>query len=333
MTEDEIISYIDNQFRRIVNENFPEIKSPSSGSSGPSFHIYLPTQNKYFKDTPYYYNGNLEFIHWTSIDNLFSIINGKTIRFYNLIHSEDESEFILAAKAYGMSDGEIEYAKKYYYTFSCCSADDLESEHLWKHYGNDYKGAAIRFRITNNPEDWNRYHISKIQYNIPQRFETFRKQIQELEFEFSSSRVKLKFDFDRFLGFHKKNQFANEKEVRIATYYPYENFEEYDKFAKTQFRFSETRNRISSYIELPLWVNNKSAYVKSSNPELDRRQVLSTDYFTTHPKIEILNIYFGMNCGLQNKDYLQYSKILRHIIKMNFGYEVNLDLNLFGKLL
>lgn len=118
----------------------------------------------------------------------------------------------------------------------------------------------------------------------------------------------------------------------IATYFPYKNTEEYLKFAKTEFRIdiNSKRNRITNYLSLPLWVDNNSAYVKSDKPELDRSSPFNEDYYLRKPKIVIKNIYFGQNCGIENKDLFIYTRELSWIILENLGYRINLALNKYN---
>lgn len=252
------------QFRLSLDKYFPNLFR-STGYCGPNFHAELPNENKAFRDTPYFYKGELSFIHWTSIDNLLSIINNREFRLYNLHNSNDENEFNFAAIELNMENDEIEYAKKYYYTFSFCKKEDLSNDYLWKEYGNDSSGVAIEFSIENNPIDWENYMISNVYYAIPGNFKPLVEELSELKQKGIGFRG---LNLGKFIGFHKKGDYHNEKEVRIATYFPFKNSEEYLKFAKTEFRIDKIskRNRITNYISLPLWVNNDSVYIKSDKP-------------------------------------------------------------------
>jgi len=47
----------------------------------------LQAQNKKLENSNYYYNNTLEFIHFTSLEALNSILNEGQIRLYNINHS------------------------------------------------------------------------------------------------------------------------------------------------------------------------------------------------------------------------------------------------------
>jgi hypothetical protein len=93
---------------------------PSYGNSGPNFHFDLSHIYKDHKGSPYYYDKKLEFIHWTTVANLFSIINNAEIRLYNLWNSEDNSEFEYSAQLLSLSSEQINLIKERYFIASFC---------------------------------------------------------------------------------------------------------------------------------------------------------------------------------------------------------------------
>ncbi|HWY36067.1 MAG TPA: DUF2971 domain-containing protein [Nitrosopumilaceae archaeon] len=317
------------EFRQLLKKHFPELHFTHTGYVGSDFNAELPTENRMFANTSYFYKEELSFIHFTSIDNLLSILNNREIRLYNLHSSKDEEEFYYAAKELGLQADEIEFAKNYYYTYSFCKKEDLTNKFLWREYGKDSSGVAIEFSIENNPLDWDNFMISNVYYEVPNSFHEFAKEINVLKKQFGITISG--FNIGKLIGFYKKSDLHNEKEVRIATYFPYKDFEEYLKFAKSEFRIDKEnhRNRITNYISLPLWVDNNSALVKSDNPELDRRSPFNDNYFLRRPKILIKNIYFGQNCGLNNQELSKFTLILTDIIRFNLGYRLLLELNIY----
>lgn len=208
----------------------------------------------------------------------------------------------------------------------------MSNKFLWEEYGKDFSGVAIEFSIENNPSDWDNYMISKVYYDVPNNFKEFSKDISILKQQYGITITG--FNIGKLIGFHKKNDFHNEKEVRIATYFPFKNFEEYLKFAKSEFRIdkSKHRNRVTNYISLPLWVDNDSTLVKSDKPELDRSSSFTNDYFFRRPKLIIKNIYFGQNCGIDNLELSPFTRVLTDIIRFNLGYRVSLELNVYSAL-
>jgi hypothetical protein len=325
MTLEEAYSH----FKEVIKKNFPDLHFPHTGYSGGQFHAELATENKMFFNTPYFYKEELSFVHWTTIDKLLSILNNREFRLYNLHNSKDETEFNFAAKELGIQKEEADFYKKYYYTFSFCKKENLYNKYLWEEYGKKFSGVAIEFSIINDPLNWDKYMISNVHYNVPDSFKAFQEDIFELKQHGINFQ---RFNIGKLIGFHKQNDFYNENEIRIATYFPYNGLEEYLKFAKSEFRIDKTnnRNRVTNYISLPLWVDNNSQFIKSDNPGLDRSSLYDEEYFIDRPKIMIKNIYFGEECGIENSELYLYTKELTDIIRLNLGYRVELELNLFA---
>lgn len=315
------------EFLALLAKYFPEYIFKYSGYAGLTFHAELASENKLFQHTPYFYQGDLNFVHWTSINNLFSILNNREIRLYNLFNSEDEDEFLYAANVLGLEPGQIEHLKKYYFAFSFCKLEDLSNQHLWNNYGNVYKGVAVQFSIENNPLNWDDFMISTVYYNVPEKYKEFANAINNLREDYGADFKGL--NMGKLIGFHKKKNFENEKEVRLATFFPFKDFEESLKFTKPEFRINSKRNRITEYLSIPLWVDNNSANLKSDNPKFSRVSQFDSEYFKTRPMIKLQNIFFGNNCGLTNSEFYTYRQKLIDLIRFNYGYTINLAFNLY----
>lgn len=298
------------------------------GQSGPNFHAYMHKENRYFLNSDYYYKKSLEFFHLTSINNLWSILNSRAFRLYNLHSSQDVEEYAYAAKILALSDRQIDIGKKYSYTLSLCPAIELENKIIWEKYGNNFEGAAIIFTIENDPINWVNFHISEVKYDEPDSFYSYKKRVEKIESEYEG--INLTCDLSQLICFHKTAKWQGEKEVRIATYNPYNGPEEYWKYSKSEFRLEKGRNRITNYIEMPLWVDNDSSLIKSyGTPELDRTQNLPKDYFNIRPKIKIKNILIGINSGIQIEEFREFRAMLIETIRFNYGYDIDIDYNFF----
>lgn len=285
-------------------------------------------KNRHFINSDYYYKGKLEFFHLTSIDNLWSILNSRTFRMYNLHSSKDESEYNYAAKILDLPDKQIEFRKQYTYTLSFCPTSDLETKEIWEVYGDNFKGAAVVFEIANDPIEWMNFHISEVKYDKKACFVNYKQRLNEIksQFDWANDRT----DLSQLICFHKTSKWQNEKEIRIATYFPYKKQEEYLKYSKTEFRLEERRNRITNYIELPLWVNNDSHLIKSNDIiELDRTQKLPLDYFASRPKIKIKDILIGYKSGISIQEFEKFRLSIIDTIRYNCGYNIELSYSLF----
>jgi hypothetical protein len=319
---------IDQLFNDALHQSFPGIHLDGNSQAGPQFSTRLYNENRHFENTEYFYKGELNFIHFTSIDKLWSILNSRTFRLYNLNSSDDPDEYGYAARILGWPDTRIEIGKKYTYTISFCQAAELKNELLWNKYGQQGAGAAILFSIDGDPRDWENFNMAEMQYDTPASFVKYREMAAVVE---QTKGVQLWCDLSQFIGFHKVPSFEGEREVRLLTYFPYRHEEEYWKYAKTEFRIDRAtgRNRVTQYIELPLWVDNDSSYVKcADHPELDRTLNLPKDYFATRPKIRIRNIVFGPQIGISPYEFGEYRREIVEAIRNNFGYEVDIEQNL-----
>jgi hypothetical protein len=329
MNREKYLDKISDEFMSILYKYIPNKMITGNGYSEMSFDARLSKFNNSYSDSQYFYKGNKKFIHWTTIQNLMSVINYREIRLYNLHNSSDADEFNYAAEHLKLPKESIDYAKEFLYTFSFCKSSELDNPDLWQEYGKNYEGVAIEFEIVNNPKEWKSFMLSPIFYEIP---ENFKKMVDELEeFKLKHPNASTNIDLGKLIAFHKKPDFSKELEIRLATYYPFEKAEEYDTFCNTEFRFDEKRPRVTDYFGLKLWVDNSSPWVKNEDIDLDRSQRVNDKYFIEKPKIKITNIYFGKNCGINNKDFIPFRKKLEYITKIKLGYDIeDLKLNLYG---
>jgi len=329
MTEIEIIDKIGKEFMDTIYKHIPREWISSNGSSGPSFHAQLSEQNLAYQNSEYFYEGQRRFVHWTSVQNLMSIINNRELRLYNLQKSSDEKEFKYAADLLMLQDDRIDHSKNYLYTLSFCEIGEKDNEKLWTEYGKDYSGVAIEFEIENDPKNWKNFMLSRCYYKVPQKFVNLFNDLKRLRKKWNG--IETNIDLGRLIAFHKHPDFQDELEIRLSSYFPYDNIEAYWKNCNTEFIFDNQRPRITVYFGLKLWVDNESPYVKSRNPHYDRRLGVEKGYYDKHPKIKIQNIVFGENCGISNMEYSRFRQKLEEVFKLKFGYKIDLPLNLNKK--
>lgn len=324
----EFFHKIDELHHEAFRECFKGLRFNGWGNSGPEFHAYLFKENSEFAQSDYFYKGPLDFIHLTSIPNLFSILNGTAFRMFNLDSSDDEEEYGYAGKVLGLSAERIAIAKRFSFTLSFCPSTELHNKHVWEVYGGNYSKAAIVFSIENDPMTWDNYHIAQVKYAGIEAFESYGERVKKIEQTYG---VSVWCDVSPLIGFHKEAKWADEKEVRISTYYPYDTYDAYLKYAKSDYRLKTGRNRVTNYIELPLWVDNDSSWIQSpGKPDLDRTQRLSKGFFREHPKIKVKRIIIGANSGLSLLEYSQLEQTVFQTCRDRLGYDVEVDLNMYG---
>lgn len=307
---------------------FKGLRFNGCGNTGLDFHSHLFTANSQFAQSDYFYTGPLEFVHLTSISNTLSILNGTSFRMYNLDSSDDEEEYSYAGKVLGLSAGQIALAKRYFFTLSFCPISELDNKQVWKDYGGDYSKAAIVFSIENDPMTWDNFHMAEVKYAGVEAFQNYGDRAKVIE---RDNGVTIWCDLSPLIGFHKGAKWADEKEVRISTYYPYNNYDAYLKYAKSDYRQTPGRNRVTNYIELPVWVDNDSGWVQNlGRPELDRTQHLPERFFQEHPKIKVKRILVGAKSGLNFQEYGELEQTIFQTCRDRLGYDVKVDLNMYG---
>ena len=320
---------IDKDFNAILYDCFHGLILDGNGQSGPVFRAYMHIQNKQYVNTEYYYKGKKEFFHLTSVNNLLSILNSRSFRLYNLHTANDSDEYGYVGNILELPEWKIKQAKHHLYTLSFCPISEINNETVWNIYGKALGGVAIIFSVDNDPSDWIKFHLSEIKYDSPENFLNYKNRIEGLKQKYKGCEFEC--DLSPLICFHKSAKWKEEKEVRIATYLPYDGFEEMWKYSKPDVRLEKGRNRIVSYIELPLWVDNESPQLKSEwKEELNRTQDLPTEYFISHPLIRVNEIKFGKNCGIEEKEFDTYRRMIREIFQMNYGYEIHIDYDLFS---
>ncbi|GMN11363.1 hypothetical protein MTsPCn9_10300 [Croceitalea sp. MTPC9] len=329
MNREEYLDKVSDEFMSILHKYIPNRMIEGNGYSEMSFQARLSNKNNAFSKSQYYYKADNKFVHWTSVQNLMSIINYREMRLYNLHNSSDADEFAYAAEKLNLADNQIDYSKKYLYTLSFCKASELGNPDLWKDYGKNYEGVALEFEIVNNPNEWNNFMLSEVYYEVPKDFLELEKELNDFHKKYPDARTFI--DLGKLIAFHKRPDFSKELEVRLSTYFPFNNTEAYEKFCNTEFRFEKGRPRETDYFGLKLWVNNESPFVKSDKPEFDRRLVVDQSYFVEKPQIRLTNIYFGKNCGISIQEFVPFWTKLKRITPMKLGYEIeDLALNLYG---
>jgi len=321
---------IDEEFNSILYDCFRGLMLSGNSQSGPVFRANLHEDNRAYIQTDYFLNTEktTKYFHLTSVSNLLSILNSRTFRLYNLHTSNDVEEYGHVAKMIEIDEQRIKAIKHHLYTFSFCPLSEINNQKVWDIYGNKLGGVAIVFTIDNNPADWKRFHISTVKYETPQNFIEFKSRMQALKIKYPYYQFDC--DLSPLICFHKESKWKEEKEIRIAAYKPYKHFEEELKYSKPDIRLEKDRNRIVSYVELPIWVDNSSSNLRNDQfPELDRTQNLPSSFFETHPKLIIREIIFGQNCGIHPNEFDTYRRMIREIFDINYGYSIDMDYDLF----
>jgi hypothetical protein len=180
--------------------------------------IYPNPGNEKFEGSPYYLKENDRPIyHFTSLNNALSILNEGFLRMYTLNHANDPQEILFALHPrFENVRGKLkEDDQQHVYSASFCEEQKIMDLDMWRFYGDNGKGVALEFHITNEPRKWEEYHLGKVSYGKENR-EALNAYLRYLnDFEHHD---KIFPRLHPVLAFHKSVIFRSEAEIRLLQY-------------------------------------------------------------------------------------------------------------------
>jgi hypothetical protein len=172
MTEKEIktlLSSFEKEIKNILPGNKFGHSSFWGGESDDSFgnlNFEFAIKQDVLENTVYQIQGEKQFIHYTSFQNLFHIINSEKIRLSDLNQLNDPKEFDFLIEKWNLelSNKEIELFKRSLFVFSMCNYTEDDDFNLWRLYGDNGKGVGIVFELLNESFDWYNFMLGKVSY-------------------------------------------------------------------------------------------------------------------------------------------------------------------------
>jgi len=270
-------------------------------------HYFIPPDNHYLSNSEYFYRGKLNFIHFTNLFAIQSIITDRNIRLYNLHNLNDPREYSFAGNLQTFNtDNKID-AKDNFYLLSMCNTDLIESNtttevefNMWRLYGNNGQGIAIELNFDENPPiNWKDYFLGKVHYGASSK--TSLKELSKLLRKLESEKPLVSADLGQIVCFHKSRLFSLEQEIRLLFDYRKKKVagpttysfygETTSPIIKTDISKSSTMTNEIKYMELPI-------YHKKFEPVSDENKI-------PIPKIERIIL------GYQFKD--NFKKVATHL--------------------
>ena len=183
--------------------------------------FFIPPQNKYLSNSEYLYSEKLNFIHFTNLFALQSIITDRNLRLYNLHNLNDPREYSYAGDMLTFNDENKKDAKDNFYLLSMCRTNLVTSRkttdtefNMWRLYGNNGHGIAIELNFDESPPiHWNDYFLSEVYYGTTSR--TKLKELNKLLLELESEIPTVRVDLGQIVCFHKSRLFKLEQEIRL----------------------------------------------------------------------------------------------------------------------
>ena len=204
----------------------------NSGYTGNHVTVCLPSSFSSYENTNYYYKGKNRFIHYTSLESFFYIINNGYFIASQLSSLNDPLELIFAGKR--MSEAttrdRLDLLKRYLFSFSMCiyqeNSENNDSFKMWNMYGRDGHGVGMVFSFYENIGEWNESFLSEVYYdneescldkftNFSNVHNSFMKKYPELEMRTSiKGPIGASDTMALFLPFHKSRLYKEENEIR-----------------------------------------------------------------------------------------------------------------------
>lgn len=315
---DDVFRYIKLYETEVLKKVFPNAgiaRSQSiSNDNAPAdnAHAWLSGLNQVYKETLYYYEGELLFIHYTSLKNLINILNERTIKLFDFTNLNDPQELIFASTQFIPTLKEDiknnpDHFKQQVLSFSFCNynlENNQEQFDMWRFYGLDGLGVGMVFSIKDtNRSDWYNFLLSKVYYK--DEYLQCLEKFTSLHTDFvSRNKFKINNPHDFVLplfGLHKKSFFKTENEVRLIKFVPGISDEKYQSNYINGDRISITTNqqlRTSFYYSLPILLDfeiekylekNKSwpQYEAVRSPYIKIEEII-LGYRYTDDQIEVL---------------------------------------------
>lgn len=237
--EDEGLKLITKYFEEVVKPVF-NIKSWNGGASTnhrgeTELTFQMPGTFSFYKNTDYYFEPKgKKFIHYTSLDTFFKIINNGYFLATPLSWLDDPAELIFAGKKLEgvVSKDVLDKLKKNIFSLSMCDfTNGVESFDMWRLFGKNGNGVGIVFSFFDNHNDWlNDSFLSKVYYGKEgaglSKFETLKeKHLAFLKNNSKDGKNKvlrgigteegIPDSMALFMAFHKSSFYNVETEVRF----------------------------------------------------------------------------------------------------------------------
>jgi hypothetical protein len=171
LTGDEIFGILRQYSEEVIKPffkiDFSRYGYSQSGSSDQfSGDGQLPNRFISYKDTDYYYKGsNEKFIHFTSLNTFFEIVNNGYFLASQFTNHDNPLELLYAGKEMlnVTTREKLSQLKELIFSLSMCVyEEDTDSFDMWRLYGNNGYGIGIVFSFYPNKDFWNDSFLSLV---------------------------------------------------------------------------------------------------------------------------------------------------------------------------
>ena len=270
------LSELINKYIEGARTYFPELDFSSSfsiysGEKPSSAKFEFGKHDSAIKKSLYRIDSGKSFIHYTSIEALFNILNSAKLRLYNLYNLNDPKEFEYALSNVGISikDFDFELFKRSIFLTSFCTYDmELNDEdyNMWRLYGDNGNGVGLVFEVENYEDNWNDVHFGKVQYGKSNP--SFELLIKFITYHQSfNQEYNILQNYPLWIPImcmlHKHEIWKIENETRLFTFCPFDKYNfDSTPYIKNYLMYKEINHTINkkglkvAYTTLPLDLDN-----------------------------------------------------------------------------
>lgn len=313
----------------VLNKVLPHARSAGNFVMGSpdftptTFEGKISTENL-LKDSPYFYDGQNDYIHFTDLQSLTAILSSGYIRMSEFGNLIDKQELIYGAKVFEneplfqFNETELEQLKENIFCFSMSEYSEatITNPFMWEAYAKRNNGVCIRFKLT-KPDPYT-FIIGKVLYGRDNLAPLIQLKNLILSYKatakmFPTDILKLILELETL---HKAKKYNIENEVRLLLRRDKEQYKDHD--LETIYKDINGRDEVKYFNKLFL----KGRHVIIERNLKENLGFPDDKILDSFPQIEITNIVLGN--GLSIPDKLDIFDLLNKI-KANFKYEFTIS--------
>jgi len=323
--------------------DFSALFSLYGGNEPLSGTFEFGNQDKAIKNSNYGFKSTATFIHYTSVDSLFNILNSKNLRLYNLNNLNDPNELRFALSKTGITKDmiNIPFYQRSMFLTSFCSYDmekHNEDYNMWRLYGHDGNGVGLVFQIENISDKWNDVYFGKVHYgdsNIT--FENLKAFIA-FHHEFNNENKILQ-NYPHWIPImcmlHKNEVWQIENEYRLFAFCPFDEYSfKSSPHIKNTLMYNDINHNINNkakrtaYTSIPLNIEEKR---QEYSQKLKHIEGGFESLLSSFPHFKLKRIILGYN--LNNNLSFDISDYASFISERKLGYALQVGDSIFKSVL
>jgi len=266
-----------------------------------------------FKKTKYEYFGDNKFLHFTSTQNLKSILESGYLRMSDFNNLVDNNELVYGLKVFNESITceNTNKTKSEVFCLSACKSEEETQKDLfmWKEYAKNGSGVSIEY-VIDIPNSIH-FTLGEIRYG-----KDGLKQLHDLRSVYENHPLKTDFNLHNFvqsnpvlMSFNKSKKFTSEKEVRLFFRYVKGNWLGID-FGDIIYKDINSNNDVRNFMKI---------FIKQKTKKLE--EPLRSFVERSFPQIDIKRITLGFNLSNEQRVGLK-NYFLELKQKHNYEFEI-----------